>query len=69
MSKSRIPNNLVRPMRRYTQWLQGQRDRLDGQPCRSNNGSYLDGWYSPNATIPEFLTHGEAVKLRRLMPQ
>jgi hypothetical protein len=25
---------------------QGRFDRLTGNPCRSANGSYLDGWYS-----------------------
>lgn len=24
----------------------GRIDRLTGQPCRSSNGHYLDGWYS-----------------------
>lgn len=24
----------------------GRHDRLNGLPCRSANGAYLDGWYS-----------------------
>lgn len=29
-----------------TQFDQGRADRIAGKPCRSANGSYLDGWYS-----------------------
>lgn len=27
-------------------WTEGRQDRLDGKPCRSANGAYLEGWYS-----------------------
>jgi hypothetical protein len=35
-------------------WLQGEADRLNGLPCRSANGSYLNGWY---ATTPNNQNH------------
>lgn len=28
------------------QFNQGRSDRLNGQPCKSANGDYLNGWYS-----------------------
>jgi len=52
-------------LRRYRNWLDGNSDRLAGKPCRNQDGDYLDGWYSPDALIPEFLTHNEAADLRR----
>ena len=68
METTRVDFNLLRRKRkltRYRNWLSGQSDRLTGKPCREANGDYLDGWYSPEATIPEFLTHNEAADLRR----
>lgn len=32
--------------RRAKEWQKGRDDRLAGQPCRSANGAYLEGWYS-----------------------
>ncbi len=52
---------------KYRRWLQGQSDRLAGKPCSSANGNYLDGWYAPDATIPDYFTHEYAAQLRRDM--
>ncbi len=54
-----------RKLNLYRQWYKGLMDRLGGLPCASTNGKYLDGWYSPEAIIPDFLTHKEAARLRR----
>ena len=51
----------------YRNWLQGQSDRLAGNPCVSTNGKYLEGFYQPDAIIPDFLTPNEAAELRRMM--
>ncbi len=56
-----------RALKRYKNWLNGQKDRLDKAPCISNNGDYLDGFYSPDAIIPDFLTQNEAADLRRIL--
>ncbi len=32
-------------MEKYFQ--EGRKDRMAGQPCKSANGAYLNGWYSP----------------------
>ena len=53
----------------YANWRKGLMDRLSGQPCRSANGKYLDGWYSPKLVIPEFLTHKQASEIRRNHPK
>ncbi len=37
----------------------GQMDRKAGRPCSSTNGSYLDGWYSPEKEIPPYVTRAE----------
>lgn len=26
-------------------WEEGRTDRMRGEPCKSNNGKYLEGWY------------------------
>lgn len=57
----------LRLLRRYKNWLSGHGDRLERKPCASTNGDYLDGWYSPEKDIPDFLTHSEAAILRRVM--
>lgn len=50
----------------YAQWYKGQKDRLQGKQCNFANGQhYLDGWYSPFATIPDFLTQEQAANIRR----
>lgn len=49
----------------YRMWRIGLMDRLDSKPCRLTNGKYLEGWYNPQATIPDFLTHKEAAIIRR----
>ena len=49
---------------RYQRWLAGKNDRLDGKPCASANGTYLDGWYSQDTAHPEFLTYAEFIELR-----
>lgn len=45
-----IKRNGFRPgtgaWRRATQWEKGRADRLAGEPCKSANGGYLEGWYS-----------------------
>lgn len=46
-------------------WLHGQGDRLDGKACLENNGSYLDGWYAPEATCPPMLTMAEFTEAKR----
>lgn len=55
----------IREVRRYEQWRTGQLDRLYNKPCCSTNGDYLDGWYSPNQAVPDFLTLNEAFTLKR----
>lgn len=37
---------LTRQSHRAKEWQKGRDDRLAGQPCRSANGAYLEGWYS-----------------------
>lgn len=55
----------INKVRRYEQWRTGQLDRLYNKPCCSTNGDYLDGWYNPSQVVPDFLTVGEAVTLKR----
>ena len=31
---------------RRKHWEAGRQDRLNGEPCRSNHGAYLEGWYA-----------------------
>ena len=57
------PNKLLQ----YRAWLAGQSDRLNNKPCISTNGKYLDGWYSPEKIIPDFLTHDQAAIVRRYL--
>lgn len=59
--------NEKQKLKEYKVWLEGHSDRLTGQPCKSADGLYLDGWYSPERIIPDFLTHPEAAKLRRML--
>jgi len=33
------------PSRTTQNYNLGRRDRLEGKPCASANGAYLDGWY------------------------
>jgi hypothetical protein len=49
---------------RYQRWLEGNKDRANGLPCKSANGDYLNGWYA-TGTIPDFLTQKEASELRK----
>jgi hypothetical protein len=56
-----------RNLNRYKKWRAGHLARLEGKTCAENNGDYLDGYYSPDAIIPDFLTHKEAARLRRQM--
>lgn len=58
------PPNITK-VRRYEQWRTGQLDRLNDKPCCSFNGDYLDGWYCPSQAVPDFLTTGEVVTLKR----
>lgn len=48
---------------RLHQWEIGRRDRIDGFPCKSTNGAYLEGWYSiphtPNGTRYYSLNSGK----------
>ncbi len=37
---------LHRQASRAKQWSIGRLDRLNGEPCKSANGAYLEGWYS-----------------------
>jgi hypothetical protein len=69
MKKNPTASELVdrRNLNNYKRWLRGQSDRLEGKPCAENHGVYLDGFYSPDAIIPDFLTHTEAARLRRQM--
>lgn len=40
----KLPRNVKPP-----EYRQGRKDRLNGKPCASANGQYLNGWYSvPN---------------------
>lgn len=57
----------LRKLSRYRRWRDGHMARLEGKPCAESNGDYLDGFYSPDAIIPDFLTHNEAARLRRQM--
>ena len=59
--------NEKQKLKEYKVWLEGQSDRLTGQPCKSADGLYLDGWYAPEAIHPDFLTHPEAIKLRAML--
>jgi len=51
-------------LKRYNSWYRGHLARLEGKPCAEVYGDYLDGYYSPKASIPEFLTQKEAARLR-----
>jgi hypothetical protein len=39
-----------REWHRAKQWELGRADRLAGEPCKSANGAYLEGWYASNCT-------------------
>ena len=41
---------------RLARYRLGQWDSRNGSPCRSTNGTYLDGFYSPSEALPPFLT-------------
>ena len=56
-------------MRKYKVWLQGQEDRRNGKGCLSANGTYLDGWYNPDQSVPDFFTIDELVAYRRALSQ
>jgi hypothetical protein len=44
---------------RLANYRKGQLDRAKGSGCLSSNGSYLDGWYSPEQELPPFLSGEE----------
>lgn len=46
---------------RVRQFRLGQKDRQLGEPCKSANGCYLDGWYSPDQTVPPYITQAESI--------
>ncbi len=64
LSKQQLASYAIK----YANWLQGQNDRLAGRGCLSANGRYLEGWYSPNASCPEFLTPQQAADIRQQFP-
>ena len=39
----------------------GQNDRINGLPCASDNGCYLNGWYNP--TLAGYYVHADAQHL------
>jgi len=47
-------------LERVRQFRMGQQDRKAGQPCKSTDGAYLDGWYSPEKGVPPYVTTEEA---------
>ena len=54
-------------LRQYKAWLQGQEDRRNGKGCLSANGKYLDGWYNPGQSVPDFFTINELVAYRQVL--
>lgn len=65
MKNREIDYKLRRKLNNYKAWLRGQSARLEGRPCAETNGKYLDGFYSPDAIVPDFLTADETALLRR----
>lgn len=57
----RIPLDEPRPaiLKRVGQFRLGQLHRRKSLPCMSANGSYLDGWYSPEKEIPPYVTEAQ----------
>jgi hypothetical protein len=52
-------------LQQYKRWLQGQEDKRNGKGCLSANGKYLDGYYNPNQSVPDFLTLAETLAYHR----
>jgi hypothetical protein len=50
---------------RLKRFREGQVDRLSGKPASSTDGTYLDGWYAPYQTCPDFLTPGRLKELEK----
>ena len=44
---------------RCAMYRQGQKDRKEGTPCACAFGSYLDGWYNPEKTVPPYVTEDQ----------
>jgi hypothetical protein len=63
----RSAQSMLKHAMRYREWLKGQADRFDRKSCASVNGDYLDGFYSPEKTFPDFLTNAEAARCRAIM--
>lgn len=52
--------------RRLAHFRKGQEDRKEGGDSRgplSTHGAYLDGWYSPDQQVPDFLTAEQTAEL------
>lgn len=54
-------------LKEYKLWLEGQSDRINGRPCYSANGIYLDGFYAPDREYPDFLTESEVKRFKALL--
>lgn len=54
-------------VRMYKAFRIGQVDRLNGKPCGSAKGLYLDGWYAPDVLCPDFLTLDEFATVRAIL--
>ncbi len=46
-------------IRKHNKFREGQNDRKSGNPCKSSNGAYLDGWYQPDKKA-YFITEDQA---------
>jgi hypothetical protein len=58
---TRVPLDIPRQsiLNKVSQYRKGQLDRKLGEPCKSANGAYLDGWYSPGQDVPPYITRAE----------
>ncbi len=49
--------------RQHINYARGRHDRLEGKPCASAIGSYLDGWYSPERPF-YFISEAQSIAFK-----
>lgn len=52
---------------RLRQYRAGQADRKMKKGAMSANGTYLDGYYSPDKRLPDFMTEDELLQVQEAM--